>query len=60
MNQYEELFKVIGHTYKQEGDQDENFFRVPDMRNLFVRGVKDGRQIGTVQEEETNLNNTGL
>lgn len=46
-SQYSELFKVIGVTY---GEPNNHTFKLPDYRNQFLRGNRDGRKIGSVEE----------
>lgn len=46
-SQYSELFKVIGVTY---GEPNNHTFKLPDYRNQFLRGNRDGRTLGSVEE----------
>lgn len=41
LDQYYELYTLIGTTYNQPGDP-AGFFRIPDLRGLFVRGFSSG------------------
>lgn len=43
---YAKLFSVIGHSFKQSGDDftDTTLFRLPDLRNQFIKGYS--RYIG--------------
>ena len=54
---YLELYKVIGDIYSSEEPTREGYFRVPDDRGLFIRGWDDGkghdiaRIFGSYQED---------
>lgn len=50
INEFLELYKAIGHTFGGEGTEE---FKVPDLRNQFVRGwnQKGKRTLGSVQED---------
>ena len=41
LDQYYELYSLIGTTYNQPGDP-AGFFRIPDLRGVFVRGFSSG------------------
>ena len=51
---YQKLFKIIGTTF---GSDDENTFKLPDLRGRFIRGFSDGssidgdREFGSSQED---------
>ena len=40
--QYYELYSLIGTTYNKSGDPAAGFFRIPDLRGVFVRGYSSG------------------
>ena len=51
---YQKLFEIIGTTF---GSDDENTFKLPDLRGRFIRGFSDGssldsdREFGSSQED---------
>ena len=44
---YPALFKVIGTIY---GSTNEHDFKLPDYRNQFLRGNREGRRLGSIEE----------
>jgi len=51
---YNKLFKKIGIAFSKEVTTSANFFRVPDLRNYFVRGYDDNdtsRDFGSRQQD---------
>jgi Phage Tail Collar Domain len=56
-NEFPDLFKALGTKWNRNDDDDEAF-RLPDFRGVFLRGldngkgIDNGRQLGTFQDDE--------
>lgn len=48
-DEYGDLWKAIGTSF---GEDDSSSFKIPDLRNYFVRGLNGDRNIGDVQSDE--------
>ena len=51
IEEYPELYGVIENTYKQDGDSDPTSFRIPDLRNEFIRGASNTLSLGSKQSD---------
>ncbi len=51
---YNDLYNIIGHTYALSTDttaNKANHFRVPDMRDLFIRGATQSNPVSSIREQ---------